>query len=310
MKKFIAVMCMLLPMLMLFGCGKNTQPEGGNVYQVYEVNREDTKIQSRQFVTTESGRDNLIPLLLLELQQIPSQTDMRPAIPDYVEIKSTSCDEGSLLIDFGDGYHKLSRTAEVLTRAAIVRTLSQIEGVNYVSFLIDGIALENSYGVPIGTMSADQFIDNSGNEINTQEKVSLALFYGSKKGDQLIKVNREVVYNRNISLEKLVLEQLILGTSEDEMKEMGAYAVINPDTKIISVMVSDGICYVNVDPTFLTQLGSASAEVVIYSIVNSLAELSDINKVQISVDGKTNLAYKEVMPLSQIYERNLELVAE
>jgi len=220
MKKFIAVMCMLLPMLMLFGCGKNMQPEGGNVYQVYEVNREDTKIQSRQFVTTESGRDNLIPLLLLELQQIPSQTDMRPAIPDYVEIKSTSCDEGSLLIDFGDGYHKLGRTAEVLTRAAIVRTLSQIEGVNYVSFLIDGIALENSYGVPIGTMSADQFIDNSGNEINTQEKVSLTLFYGSKKGDQLIKVNREVVYNRNISLEKLVLEQLILGTSEDEMKEI------------------------------------------------------------------------------------------
>ena len=55
---------------------------------------------------------------------------------------------------------------------------------------------------------------------------------------------------------------------------------------------------------------SGTAEVVIYSIVNSLAELSDVNKVQISVDGKTNLAYKEVMPLSQIYERNLELVAE
>ncbi len=49
-------------------------------------------------------------------------------------------------------------------------------------------------------------------------------------------------------------------------------------------------------------------KVKIYSITNSLVELPNINKVQISVNGDTSVSYKENMSLSTVFERNLELV--
>ena len=50
-------------------------------------------------------------------------------------------------------------------------------------------------------------------------------------------------------------------------------------------------------------------DVVIYSIVNSLTELSTINKVQISVNGETNMVLRESRSLDKLYERNPELIA-
>ena len=50
--------------------------------------------------------------------------------------------------------------------------------------------------------------------------------------------------------------------------------------------------------------------VVIYSIVDSLTELPSVNTVQISVNGETNMTYREDYSLSKQYERNLDLVTE
>ena len=86
------------------------------------------------------------------------------------------------------------------------------------------------------------------------------------------------------------------------------YPTLNPETKVLSVTINDGICYVNLNETFLTQLNNASAEVVIYSVVNSLIELPSVNKVQISVNGKTDVLYRETVNLSTVFERNLDLV--
>lgn len=117
----------------------------------------------------------------------------------------------------------------------------------------------------------------------------------------------DCVYNSNISMDKLVVEQLIEGPEDEENGENG-YATISPETKVVSVTTRDGVCYVNLDEGFLTQQGNVTPEVAVYSIVNSLAELSGINKVQISVNGSTDLVYMETIPLSQVFERNLEIM--
>ena len=88
------------------------------------------------------------------------------------------------------------------------------------------------------------------------------------------------------------------------------YPVINPATKVLGVTVKDGTCYVNLDNGFLTQTYNVSAEVQIYSIVNSLVELSNINKVQIAVNGNTDMIFREKISLSNVFDRNLDLVYE
>ena len=157
-------------------------------------------------------------------------------------------------------------------------------------------------------MTADLFIDNAGNEINAYEKTRLLLYFTNEDGERLIGVQtKPVVYSSNISMEKLVVERLIAGP-DAENEEL--YPVINPATKVLGVTVKDGTCYVNLDNGFLTQTYNVSAEVQIYSIVNSLVELSNINKVQIAVNGNTDMIFREKISLSNVFDRNLDLVYE
>ena len=134
--------------------------------------------------------------------------------------------------------------------------------------------------------------------------MNLHLYFANEDGTGLVEENRRnVVYSSNISLEKLVMEKLVAGPEAD-----GAYPTINPQTKVISVTVKDGTCYVNLDEAFLNQPYNVSAEVTVYSIANSLVELSNINRVQISIGGESNILYREKMNLNDVYERNLDML--
>ena len=146
-------------------------------------------------------------------------------------------------------------------------------------------------------------ITYASNNTSTGEINDLGDYFTDANGTKLLQATRTVVYNTNISMEKLVMEQLIKGPNNDEL-----FPTINPETKVNNVTVKDGICYVNLNESFLTPLPNATSEVTIYSITNSLVELPNINKVQISVNGDTSVSYKENMSLSTVFERNLELV--
>lgn len=299
---------MLFLASLLGGCGSQKPEEEGQIYQIYEMNKDETTIRARKFVTQETDQKQLVRILIEQLSATPENTEMKAVVSEPARIESYYVTDETITINFEESYQELSLTGEVLLRAAFVRTLTQIKGINYVSVMVNNVPLANRSGAPIGMMTADQFIDNSGNEINTEEKVNLNLYFANATGDKLVRVNREVIYNSNISLEKLVIEQLVLGTLADETEQYSVGMTINPDTKLVSVMVSDGTCYVNFDSTFLTQLGNVNADVTIYSIVNSLVELSNINKVQFLINGETDILFKETMPLSETYERNLEIV--
>ena len=101
------------------------------------------------------------------------------------------------------------------------------------------------------------------------------------------------------------MDCLVKGPDTDQ-----AFPTVNPATKVLGVTVRDGICYVNLDETFLTQIYTVTPEVVIYSITNSLVELTSVNKVQIAISGKTDVVFRETFNLANLYERNLDLVGE
>ncbi len=296
---------LLLITFVIFGCGEQEQKESkGKAYKVYYINNDETAIFSQEYVTETTDTQELLAELMEQLAKTSGKLEYKTAISESVEILSHTITEDQLILSFDEGYRQQEVTTEVLARAAIVRTLTQIEGIKYVSFQIRSEALTDAYGAVIGTMNADMFIDNAGDEINTYEKVKLTLYLASESGDKLKPVSRSVVYNSNVPMERLVVEQLFAGPLENEK----AYPTVNPGTKIISVNVKDGVCYVDLDSMFLTQIYNVTADVTIYSITNSLVELSNVNKVQISVNGDTNASYKENISFSTVFERNLELI--
>ena len=106
-------------------------------------------------------------------------------------------------------------------------------------------------------------------------------------------------------MEKLVIEQLMEGP-----KENGHQGIIPSETKLITSSVVDGVCYINFDNTFQNQDASISETVLLYSIVNSLCELSTVEKVQISINGNTTGQLRYVCDLSVLYEKDLSYLEE
>ena len=152
-------------------------------------------------------------------------------------------------------------------------------------------------------MSEDRFLEKPGEQINSSQKTTLTLYFSSKDGTKLVPVKREVHYSSNISLEKLVMEQLMEGP-----KTKGILATIPTGTKLITITVVDEVCYVNFDETFLNQNQEISEQVVLYSIVDSLTELSSVSKVQISINGDTSGKCRYTYDLSPMYEQDLSMV--
>ena len=287
-------------------CGRQQEQKPGKTYKVYYINSDETAISPYEYITETTDKEQLLSELLEQLRTGSERLKYKAPLSEHFSLLDYTINEDQLTLSFDENYARLETTTEVLTRAAIVRTLTQIDGISYVAFQIKSEPLVDAYGMVIGTMNSDMFIDNAGNEINTYEKVKLTLYLADETGSRLRTVSRSVVYNSNISMERLVVEQLIAGPGENEK----VFPTVNPDTKIISVNVKDRICYVDFDSTFLTQLYNVTSDVAIYSIINSLAELSSVNKVQISINGDTNVSYKENISLSTVFERNLELVGE
>lgn len=291
----LAVFCVLA----FAACGKE-ETGGENSIQVYYINNAGTKVEMHPHeMTSQTGEEQLEELLEC-LSANPDKLEYRAPLSLGFQILGKNLENERIQIDVDKAYKELPAITEVLVRAAITRTLTQLPDISYVSITVEGEQLFDSMDNQVGWMSADQFIDNDGNEINTYELARVRLYFAGESGGELIGTYREKRYSTNLSLERFVVEELIAGPSG---QGEGQYPSINPNTKILSVMTRDGVCYVNLDENFLSVVNNVSTDVSVYSIVNSLIELSNVNKVQILVNGEVPQAFS-----STTFERNLDIV--
>ena len=237
MKKKIQLTFVLM-VLMLLGTGCTSKEEStSKPYEVYYLERNENHITALTYetVTPSAEKDFLVKELLMQLATQREEIEYKPAIVDFT-IKNCVIHESQVTLNLSKEYEMLDFTKEVLVRAAIVKTLTQIEGVELVRIQVEGKDLEDRDGKPVGVMSAETFIDNTGEDMKKYEEVTLALYFANETGDKLIKVNRTMRYNTNIALEKLVVEQLVSGPVGNKGKEdIQVYPTINSGCKIIIV---------------------------------------------------------------------------
>lgn len=299
MKKVYGMLLGAVCIWLLCACG-NRQEDGENVYQVYYVGKQETKVETHareiEALTPEDQLQELIECLSTN----PEKMEYKAPLAMGFEVLGVKQEGGRVQIDVSAAYKELSVTTEVLVRAAVVRTLTQMPEVSMVSITVEGSQLYDSKGTVVGWMSADQFINNDGNAINTYELARVRLYFASEDGTQLISAYREKHYSTNLPMERFVVEELIAGPSG---QIAGLYPSINPNTKVINVTTTDNICYVNLDENFLNVVNNVSTDVSVYSIVNSLVELNNVNKVQILINGEVPSSFS-----TSVFERNLDIV--
>lgn len=304
MKKNIIKVCCLLVVLMLSGCAGSDEEKIKSGYKIYYVNSEENDVITENYRASAKKTDAMIEEFLRKLEVSSNVAEYRVSKPEEVQLEEYNLKEDTLSLKFSSAYDNMANTTEILMRTAYVKTLIQIPGVNFVDFYVGEQPLQDSNGNVIGAMVEENFVDNSGAQINEYAEADMILYYANKKGDKLKQTMKSIVYNQNIPLEKVVIEQLIKGPASGK----DLYPTIPENTKLVSVNIKDGICYVNFNEEFLKLENEVTAKVQIYSVVNSLAELATVSKVQISINGVTDKTFVEGIDFSTVFERNLDII--
>lgn len=289
----------------LAGCGQRSiQTEQMKVYKIYYLNSAMTKLVPQDYTTAETNPDKLIPELLTQFLKVPKNLDSQAALSDKVSLTKYQREDTVLYLFFDAGYSSSSNmnaTREILCRAALAKTLTQIDGIDYINIYVGDQPLLDSSGNPVGVLSGNDFVESI-SDVNSYEKTELVLYFADETGEKLVPEKREVVHNVNTSLEKLAIEELIKGPEEP-----GGYPTLPKDTKLLNVSVNENVCYLNFDAAFLNSTLEVKDTIPIYSIVNSLSGLSSVNKVQISINGSANVMFRDSISLDTMFERNLDI---
>lgn len=313
-KRIIATILCIAMLLACAACGRSSGAAAGaagaaagapsNAIRLYYLSNDLSSVLPVDYVPKASEPQQLCEEVSQQLAAVPESVEGVAPISGFA-VSEITMENGVVTLDVSKEYEMIDSTTEILARAAIVNSLCQLENVTGVQFLVEGEPLLDSNGEEVGEMNSDMYIFNTGREIRTYQMVRLHLYFADETGTQLVNTYRRVVYNSNLSMERLVTEQVIMGTSSDF-----AHPTLNPETRVLSVTTVDGICYVSLNAAFLTEPYNVSPRVAIWSLVNSLCTLPDIDGVQISIDGDTSYSFLETVPLKNPLTPDESLIAE
>ncbi len=282
----------------------NSEHVPENSVRIYRTDMGYSELTWEYYVPKAINDDELTDEILARLCTTPESTVFNKIVPDSVKILSYSFgDEGQLVIDFSDGYLSLEPLQEIMLRAGVVKTMCGLDNIDGVEFTVAGQQMFLNGDMMVGIMSDNDFIDNTGENVSFRQTVLLTVFYATRSGDSLSSVRLLVESNGIRSQEELATEQLIGGPGFETDDYL---ATLPPDTKLNKIMIRDGICYVDLSEEFLSGVEGISDEVTIYSLVNTLTELSTVNKVRITVDSASVKTYGTV-PIDGFLERRPEL---
>lgn len=288
-KLLILLGCMLCSLLI--GCGEKER-QGDEMY-VYYLNADGNALLQTSYP-------------MMDAEGVLDKMKTHALLPKGVEIQKYKVDRLQLQLYFNEAYSEMNKSTEVLVRAAIVQTMTQLPDVEFVSFYIGNEALRDNDGSVVGLMTAQDFVQNTGSSIDSYQTTDLRLYFADKEGKQLKETKKSNIrYNANTAIERLVVEQLMKGTSS-----AGSQSVIPKTTKLLGVSVKDGVCYVNFDSKFVTDSYDLNPEVTIYAVVNSIIANANVTRVQILIDGANDAMYKNIVDLSKPLEWNVEIVKE
>ena len=301
------LLMLIIPVFLMFGCGEDISKDERVVpksdeYILYYVSNDSTSLVKKTvtFNKDESARsqmDKMIDKLTADV----STVDYKSCLPQNVSYLNDQLDEGAATINLSSSFYEAPASSALLCEAAFVRSLVQIEGINTVSFTVGSQPLMQDDKI-VGALTADSFVDSDArNDINQVQYVTV--YFTNVTGDRLEPIRFPINVSGHKSAEELVIERLIAGTSE-----RGYYNTIPKGTELLSVSTKDSVCYVDFSKEFMTMPENVLDQTVIYSVVNSLCELSTVSKVSFTIEGEQQDLYNGNVVFNQLFERNLDLV--
>lgn len=308
MKKLLCILVSAALLCVLFaGCTveeQQTVPQNAKYY-FYYMNSEETRLMREAYVPEEETADYMLRDLISRMNSHKSRTVGVNLLTEDVEISSYEIADSVLQLKFNNSYSKMAKVREILVRAGIVKTFIQVPGIDAVKFFVGNKELTDIKEQPVGEMNGSTFVEFPSADKDGYRYDTFTLYFTDKEGKKLVEEKRKVYYKRNIPRERVALEQLAKGPMEKNH-----YPTIPESTEILGIAISDKACYVNFNYAFLDYaLTHVEENIPVYSVVNTVIAASGAEKVQISVEGKGEVTFRENMELYNFYKRNESLIA-
>ena len=291
MKKISIICLFFLLSLLTAACGRQRQGrekeetlEPGYIYLYY------LKVDDDGFVKVPykpehigdpvaASREILYQLSTTE----ESNTDQyKASVPGTIMVNTiTMLDNNLMNIDFGEAYRQLSSVDEALLRASVVQSVLQLDGVDSVTFSVNGATLLGTSSVPVGPMDQTTFLVRGNQKDIYSYELELTLYYANARGDGLVPLKRMIETENNLSPETAALQALKYPPEGSGLK-----SPIPKEVQIRSTEIVDNICYVNLSPEIEEISPGITEKVKVYSMVDTLAAMNSAYQVQFIVDGE------------------------
>jgi len=156
--------------------------------------------------------------------------------------------------------------------------------------------------------------DTEGNDIdNTEENQSITeriqVFYGDENNEKIISEEREITYKEDEDKYKIALEELIKGPNDEKLT-----ANINRHTKVYGTIKENKNLIVDLSREFNQFPGSIAEIIGVGSVVNTMTQFKNVEKVKILVEGEELIGpsgeprgFMETFPLNPQQEINKEV---
>lgn len=268
--------------------------------ELYFMNEEETSIESEIREIKHKDPDSLPENVVIQLMKGPKDPKHKRLINRETRLLSLTNENGSINVDLSGEFLNSSSAKNMQAIYSIVKSLCSIEGVSRVRVTVLGGEIKTSGGSSVGYLTAQDI--NLSTDSNTSETNQITLYFTKKGTGKLYKTTRTVKVADQQPLEYYIVNGLIKGSQSSEYE-----SIINRGTKLISVDTENDICFVNLGSNFIEKNGKSTAYLSVWSIVDSLTEMPNINRVQFLIDGKKIHKFGS-MDIYEIFTRNDEMI--
>ena len=165
MKRKIVLLLGLVFCILSSGCG--AKEKQSNEMYVYYLNADGNALVQETYP-------------IMDVDGVLEKMKTHAVLPKGVEVEKYKVERLQLILHFNEAYLEMNKSTEVLVRAAIVQTMTQLANVEFVSFYVGNEPLRDNNGDVVGLMSAQDFVQNTGSSIDSYQTTDLKLYFADK----------------------------------------------------------------------------------------------------------------------------------
>ncbi len=287
----------------LSGCGK-MQTAGETGVCVYYLNEAGSELIAEAVEVPKATHKKQIEFLIEQLTSPP--LGKKSPLSDGTKLLSVTLADEIATVDFSKEFYSGKAIDKTLASVAVAKTLCSLNYIAGVQIFVEGEEALDSKGKPVGILRESDLVINQESTPTQMPDTSFKIYFSNEDSEFLVPERRNINISSGDTAEKLIIEELMKGP-----KEASHFRTIPQEAKLLSIETKDGVCFVNFSKEFVDKFsgGTAEQQLAIYSIVNSLAELSTVERVQFLIEGEKKEEFHD-MVLNEPMVPNKGLIKE